>query len=158
MRSQSRLTFSVMVAFMTLSPGAPGASKDPSAQAEAEIRQRTREFVEGFNTGNVDLVMPFYADTYVDVNMRQPVQTKAERREYYRKIIERHDTRVDVTPEEIVVSPPYAFVRGTIRLDKKGADGAVAHRELRYMEVIRQFPDGWKAIWGMDAEIYPENR
>ena len=122
-----------------------------------EIRTMTREFVEGFNSGDVDRCMRFYADTYVDVNLRQPVQTKAERREYYRKIIERRDTKVEVIPEEIIVHGEYAFVRGTILETRTPAGGAPPQRlELRYMEVDRKFPDGWKAIWGMDADLYPD--
>jgi ketosteroid isomerase-like protein len=155
---RASIALCLLGAWLSLAAAAAGQSKDENARADAEIRQRTREFVQGFNTGDVDRIMPFYADTYVDVNMRNPIQTRAERREYYRKIIERRDTTVDVTPEEIIVSPPYAYVRGTIRLEKKTADGAKTRRELRYMEVIRSFPDGWKAIWGMDAEIYPEGR
>jgi ketosteroid isomerase-like protein len=64
----------------------------------AELLALAQEFVEGFNSGDVDRIMRFYADHYVDVNLEQPVQTKAERAEYYRKIIARGDTKVDVCP------------------------------------------------------------
>lgn len=124
----------------------------------AEIRRRTREFVEGFNSGDLDRIMQFYADRYVDVNLRQPVQSKAERREYYRKIVEPGDLQVEVTPEEILVSGSHAFARGTIALRRVTGGAAAPPRELRYMEVWQKFPDGWKSIWGMDAELYPERK
>jgi len=47
---------------------------------ETFLRNMAHEFEEGFNSGDVDRIMRFYADTYVDVNLRNPVQTKAERR------------------------------------------------------------------------------
>jgi len=39
------------------------------------LRNMAREFAEGFNSGDVDRLMRFYADRYVDVNLRNPVQT-----------------------------------------------------------------------------------
>lgn len=129
------------------------------APDEAAIRQATQEFVDGFNSGDVERIMHFYADTYTDVNLRQPVQSKEERAEYYRKIVARGDTKVDVVPDEIVVAGEYAFVRGTILLDRAGKDGEQPrHIELRYMEIWRKFPGGWKAIWGIDAESYPDGK
>jgi ketosteroid isomerase-like protein len=122
----------------------------------AELRHRTREFVEGFNSGDVDLVMRFYDDRYVDVNMSNPMQTWAERREYYRRIIERRDTRVAVTPEEIVVSGDYAVLRGTILLTPAGSDTTRGQRTLRYMELARRSSAGWKVIWGIDAAVYAQ--
>jgi nucleoside triphosphatase len=127
---------------------------EPAAD-EAEIRRRTRQFEEGFNRGNLDLMMQFYADAYIDVNLPRPEQTRAQRREYYRRLVERGDTRIRVTPVEIVVSGEYAFIRGTILLSRAGEGGAV-ERELRYVEVARLFPDGWKAIWGIDADVHPD--
>jgi len=125
---------------------------------EAEIRRLTREFVEGFNSGDLDRIMAFYADRYVDVNLSQPVQTKAERREYYRKIVEPGDVKVEVTPEEIIVTGQHAFVRGTIQLRRPSQKSDTPSRELRYIEVWQKFPDGWKSIWGMDAELYPDKK
>jgi ketosteroid isomerase-like protein len=122
----------------------------------AQIEALTRTFVDGFNSRDVDRVLSFYADRYVDVNLRRPVQTRAERREYFLKILERRDATVDVTPDEIIVHGEYAFVRGTILLHRTPKGAEPRETELRYMEVVRRFPEGWKAIWGMDAEIYPD--
>jgi len=131
-----------------------------TAEADkAAIKALTREFVEGFNSGDVDRLMRFYADAYVDMNMPQPVQTKEERAEYYEKIVARRDTRVSVQPDEIIVSGDYAIVRGTIFLFRLHQGEEQPQRiELRYMEVWRKFGDGWKAIWGMDAEPYPDKK
>jgi ketosteroid isomerase-like protein len=128
------------------------ADQAPNADV-AELLGLARDFVEGFNSGDVERIMRFYADRYVDVNLEQPVQTKAEREEYYRRIIERGDTKVDVRPEEIVVAGEYAFVRGTILLFRK-AESEKEPARLRYLEVARKYPDGWKAIWGLDAPIH----
>jgi ketosteroid isomerase-like protein len=121
----------------------------------AQLRALAREFVEGFNSGDVDRIMRFYADRYVDVNMEQPIQTKAERAEYYRKIIARGDTKVDVRPDEIIVAGEYAFVRGTILLFPVAeGERKPEPTRLRYVEVARKYPDGWKAIWGIDAPVH----
>jgi len=47
----------------------------------AKLRHIASEFAEGFNTGDVERIMCFYGDTYVDVNLRNPVQSRQERRE-----------------------------------------------------------------------------
>jgi ketosteroid isomerase-like protein len=39
---------------------------------EKFLRNMAHEFEEGFNSGDVDRIMRFYADTYVDVNLRNP--------------------------------------------------------------------------------------
>jgi ketosteroid isomerase-like protein len=125
----------------------------------AAIEALTREFVAGFNSGDVEPALRFYADSYVDMNLREPVQTRDQRREYLRKIVEPRNVRIEVVPAEIVVSGDHAFVRGTIRLHRlPGAGHAEETVELRYMELARKFPDGWKAIWGIDAEIYANGK
>ena len=106
------------------------------------------EFAAGFNTRDVDRIMRFYADRYVDVNLRHPVQTFAERRAYLQHVIGSGDLQVQVTPDEIWVHGDLALVRGTIRLVRSGAP-----TELRYLEVAHRSPDGWKAVWGMDGPI-----
>ena len=125
----------------------------------AAIKELTREVTAGFNSGDLDRVMKFYADNYVDVNLRRPRQSKQERREYYRKILERHDTKIEVTPEEIIVSGKHAFARGTLIVIRTPSDGGPPKRtELRYIEIWQKFADGWKSIWGMDAELYPDEK
>jgi ketosteroid isomerase-like protein len=145
----------VILLFAGLGLAAGPAVAKPQRNAAAEITALTREFVEGFNSGDVDRMMRFYAPQYVDVNMRNPHQTFAERREYYRKIVADGRTKVAVTPREIQVSGNHAFVWGSILLTR---DGEAKPRELRYVEVWRQYPDGWKSIWGMDAELYDTAR
>jgi ketosteroid isomerase-like protein len=131
-------------------------SRDDDAQA---IRTLTREFVAGFNSGDVDRIMRFYADRYVDVNLKNQVQTHEERAAYYKRIIDRRDTQVEVTPEEIIVDGDHAVARGTLlvfKLDGQGRRGEP--KELRYIEVWEKQPVGWKSIWGIDSEVYPESR
>jgi ketosteroid isomerase-like protein len=128
------------------------------ASDEALIRAATRGFVEAWNAGNLDRLLLFYADDYVDVNLPEPRQSKAERRAYLSRILERRDTTLDVSPDEVVVSGEHAFVRGTILLRRTRPDGASSTKRLRYVDVLRRFPQGWKAIWGIDAEVYPASR
>lgn len=128
---------------------------DSSAEDVAKLRHMAREFTEGFNSGDVERIMRFYGDTYVDVNLRRPVQSKAERSVYYRRVIERRGLHIEVVPDEIWVEGDLGFVRGTINLTrtapKPGEPPAI---ELRYLEIVRKDAAGnWKAVWGMDGSI-----
>jgi|SRR5882724_2748319 len=69
---------------------------------EKLLRNMVHEFEEGFNSGDVDSIMRFYADTYVDVNLRNPVQTKAERRVYYAQVMARPGIHLNVRPDVVV--------------------------------------------------------
>ena|SRR2546425_12961544 len=96
----------------------------PSTQCQAEdlakLRHMASEFTEGFNTGNVDRIMRFYGDTYVDINLRNPVQSWQERREYYAHVIRNGGFRVQVHRDEILIRGDFAFIRGSIELIKIG--------------------------------------
>jgi ketosteroid isomerase-like protein len=115
----------------------------------AALRQIAREFTEGFNSGDVDRIMRYYGERYVDVNLRNPVQNWAERREYYSSVI-RKGVKVNVKPAEIVVEGEFGFVRGSIEVTLP--DGKQS--ELRYLEIARKSDDGsWKMLWGMDGPV-----
>ena len=109
------------------------------------------EFTEAFNTGDVERLMQFYADTYVDQNLRSPVQTHAERRQYYAQVMQR-GLRVKVLPDEVMVEGNIGLVRGRVEL--RTAHGAEPPTELRYLEVARKSADGsWRVFWGMDGPV-----
>jgi len=44
--------------------------------------------------------MRICADRFVAVNLKNPVQTRSERAAYYRRLVERHDSEVEVAPED----------------------------------------------------------
>ena len=120
----------------------------------AALQEMAREFTEGFNSGDVDRLMKFYGVSYVDINLRQPVQSHEERKQYYKHAIRERGLRVHVYPDEIMVHGQIAFVRGRIELTRKDASGTgVSTTELRYLEIARKEPGGWKAIWGMDGPV-----
>lgn len=119
----------------------------------AQLQHMAREFAAGFNTGDVDRIMRFYGETYVDINLRQPVQTWAERRAYFAQVIAR-GVRVEVRPDDIQVHSDFAFVRGTVELVRPGAPADAARTEIRYLEIARRLADGsWQVMWGMDGPI-----
>jgi ketosteroid isomerase-like protein len=130
----------------------------PSTQTEAEdvakLRYIASEFAEGFNTGDVDRIMRFYGDTYVDINLRNAVQSWKERRQYYAQVIRDRGLRVQVQPDEILIRGDFAFIRGTIELTAASATGDSARKELRYLEIAQRKKDGsWQVMWGMDGPI-----
>lgn len=130
----------------------------PSPQSEpedvAKLRHIASEFEEGFNTGDVDRIMRFYGDTYVDVNLRNPVQSWSERREYYSQVIRKGGFRVQVRPDEILIRGEFAFIRGSLELTRGSGAGETGRTELRYLEIARRKPDGsWQVMWGMDGPV-----
>lgn len=130
----------------------------PSTQSESEdiakLRHMAREFEAGFNTGDVDRIMRFYGDTYVDINLRNPVQSRQERREYYSQVIRKGGFRVQVRPDDILIRGDFAFVRGTIELTRPPTAEVSGPTELRYLEIVERQPDGsWQVMWGMDGPI-----
>lgn len=122
---------------------------------EKFLRNAAHEFEEGFNSGDVERIMRFYGDTYVDENLRNPVQTKAERREYYARVMARPGIHIQVQPEEIMIRRDLAFVRGTIFLTQPASrTGEITKSELRYLEIYERVPGGnWQVIWGMDGPV-----
>jgi ketosteroid isomerase-like protein len=122
---------------------------------ERFLRDMAREFEEGFNSRDVERIMRFYGETYVDVNLRNPVQTKAERREYYTRVMQRPGIRLNVQPEDILIRGNLAFVRGTVLVTRTVPDrNDVERNELRYLEIAERTPNGsWQVIWGMDGPI-----
>jgi len=119
---------------------------------EKALRNIAHEFEEGFNSGDVDRLMRWYGDTYVDINLRNPVQSRAERREYYLKVMERPGIRLKVQPDDILVRGDAAFVRGSI-LVTEGAGAGQKRTELRYLEICERTKEGWRVLWGMDGPV-----
>jgi ketosteroid isomerase-like protein len=118
------------------------------------LRDMAHEFEEGFNRGDVDRIMRYYGDTYVDVNLRHPVQTHVARREYYAQVTRRPGLRIQVQPDDILIRGDLAFVRGTILLTRVSDAGEPIRTELRYLEVAeRTQHGGWQVLWGMDGPV-----
>jgi ketosteroid isomerase-like protein len=134
--------------------GAPERSWDVDEDVDF-LRNMAHEFEEGFNRRDLDRIMRFYGDTYVDVNLRNPVQTNAARREYYAHVMRRPGLRVQVQPDDILIRGDLAFVRGTILVTQVAGAGAEPTRtELRYLEVAERTPHGgWQVFWGMDGPV-----
>jgi ketosteroid isomerase-like protein len=129
----------------------------PHAASDADLTKLlaiAHEFTEAFKHADVDRVMQFYGDTYVDVNLRNPLQSHAERRQYYAQLM-KSGLRVAVQTDEVMVEGNVAFIRGRIEVrDPQAANENSGVRELRYVEVARKAANGsWQVIWGMDGPV-----
>jgi ketosteroid isomerase-like protein len=124
----------------------------------AKLLAIASEFTEAFDHADVDRVMQFYGDTYVDVNLRNPLQSHAQRRQYYAQLMKR-GLRVAVQTDEVMVEDNVAFIRGRIEVrDPQTTDENSGVRELRYVEVARKTANGsWQVIWGMDGPVQEWN-
>ena len=122
-------------------------AESPDVQA---LRKMAQEFEAGFNTGDVERIMRYYGDRYVDVNLRHPTHDHQQRREYYSSVI-RKGIRVRVVPHEIEVHGEWGFVWGHLEVTRSPGEPTV---ELRYLEISRKQPDGtWQVVWGMDGPV-----
>lgn len=72
----------------------------------AFLAQMARHFADGFNAGDVDRLMQYYGGEYVDVNLRTPVQSHAQRREYYLSVMRGGNVRLEVRPDDIHACGP----------------------------------------------------
>jgi ketosteroid isomerase-like protein len=125
-----------------------------NTQDIAALHLMAREFTEGFNKGDVARLMRFYADRYVDVNLRNPVQTHEERKAYYLHVMKTRNLRAEVRPADIIVEGDLAFIRGAILISRADSASEPHPTELRYLEIARRSSDGtWKAWWGMDGPV-----
>lgn len=131
----------------------------PTSTADSDLAQLlaiANEFTVAFEHADVDRVMRFYGDTYVDVNLRKSAQSHAERRHYYSHLMNL-GLRVAVVTDEVMIEGNIAIIRGRIDVrDPRLTDLPV--RELRYLEVARKQPSGaWKVVWGMDGPVQEWN-
>jgi len=110
----------------------------------AALRAIAHEFTEGWNSGDVDRIMRFYGERYVDINLRQPIQTQEERRQYYLDVMQRRRIRIDVRPDEILLEGSLAFIRGTIEISSPDN----SRTELRYLEIARKTSDDLGSMSG----------
>ena len=88
-------------------------------------------------------------------HLRNPVQTRSERREYYAKVMARPGIHLEVRPDDILIRGDLAFVRGTILRTQDAGRGAERSRvELPYLEICERVKDGtWRVMWGMDGPV-----
>jgi len=147
-----------LIGASTLASQSVGASNTKSTHAvasvERTIKDLTAEFVEGYNSGNVKRMMHLHGPTYVDVNLPNPRQTRVQRRDYYLKVLSRGDSRIEVVPQQIEVDGNRALVWGKLTIHNGPKNEHGKTQRLRYMEVWRKLPEGWRATWGMDAEVF----
>jgi ketosteroid isomerase-like protein len=104
---------------------------DSEAEDIAKLRDMAREFTEGFNSGDVDRIMRFYGDAYVDINLRSPVQSWQERRDYYSQVIRDGGFHVRVQPDEILIRGDFAAGSRQVILTHLLDRQKVARRPIR---------------------------
>jgi ketosteroid isomerase-like protein len=121
-----------------------------SSQDADDIRRITQDVTDGFNAGDVARMMRHYDDTYTDVNLPQPRQSRAERGAYYGQVIAK-GVKIAVEPRDIDVAGDRAIGWGDLNVLGEGGE---VLRRLRYLEIWRRTEDGWKAVCGMDSEVH----
>lgn len=126
------------------------------------IRLAKTMFREGYNRGNVDLVLSAFGDAFSDMSVACPSfygqEAPAVMRHRLRQLFAKYRARMVVTVFSIAIEGGFAFDRGQHALTltpKKG--GRPRTIRTRYLEIWRKNPEGqWKiAIYFDNLDMPP---
>ncbi len=115
--------------------------------AEAIIRTLHEESNVALSRGDVDSVMSVYADDVISMPPNQALLVgKAAIRSMWEGILSDYSIEASVSVQEVEVTGPWAFERGTYQmtLTPKGG-GPGIEDDGKYLDIVRRQPDGsWK--------------
>ena len=83
---------------------------------DTAIKSAISEFVNAYNSGNIDKVLEYYTHDLVKVRNGAPPETKLETGRRVAAVFDKFHSRVDVVTDEIQVSGNIAFTRGRFRV------------------------------------------
>jgi len=135
----------ILVVLLSVACG-PAATPDPAADRQA-IAAVSAKFAAAENGGNVEQMLPFFADDLIILSPNAPGLSGADRiaaatRAFYEAFM----VEVEYSSEEIVACEDWGFDRGTERFTltpKSG--GAPISVNGKYLWLYRRQPDGsWK--------------
>jgi ketosteroid isomerase-like protein len=118
---------------------------------EGEIKRAIDEFVNAYNSGDIDAVLACYGDDLVKLRQGAPPETKPEVARRVAEVFKNFHSRVDVKNEEILVAGELAFTRGSFRVTltpKAGGESQTINR--RYLELWRKENGRWLVVRTMD--------
>jgi ketosteroid isomerase-like protein len=144
------IALTLLLAGCTQKP-APATAADLAAQ-EAEVRQFLTHVEDSFNSGNFDEFMKVFASDAIQLSPNEPDTVGADAiRKAYETALATMDIKVKFHTDEIVVSGPYAFERGTYELDiRNRVDGAQVAKVInRHIHILKKQADGQWQTWRM---------
>jgi len=125
--------------------------------AEAEITEIRDGFSQAYASGDVETLVGFYDEQYVDASSGSALRGKTDMRATFDSTFARYDGLLDIRPDEVLVNHGWAIERGAFTLqltDRSSGDRIVSHR--RYLEILVHRPGyGWRIFRDLDNEFPP---
>jgi ketosteroid isomerase-like protein len=123
-----------------------------SLTVEEEIRRAIDEFINAYNSGDIQAVLATYGDDLIKLRQGAPPETKPEVARRVAEVFNKFHSRVDVSNEEILVAGELAFTRGSFRvtLTPKAGGGETQTIDRRYLELWRKENGRWLVVRTMD--------
>ena len=116
-----------------------------------EIKRSIDEFVNAYNSGDIDAVLACYGDDLIKLRQGAPPETKPEVARRVAEVFTKFHSRVDVSNDEILVSGELAFTRGSFRVTlTPKAGGETQTIDRRYLELWRKENGRWLVVRTMD--------
>lgn len=145
-------TLSLALALSACAQKPTPAPEAELAAQQAEVRQFLTQVEESFNAGNFDEFMKVFASDAIQLSPNEPDTVGADAiRKVYETALASMDIKVKFHTDEIVVSGPYAFERGTYELDVRNrVDGAQVAKVInRHIHILKKQADGQWQTWRM---------
>lgn len=138
-------TLSILAVAASLSAQAPGTDADTAA-----IRQIWVNYAAFAEKGDGQSWLSQYDAQGIQMRPDAPSRTKAELDAQvpgaFKARAEANDTKMSITPLEVVVAGPWAYSRGTYTQDLTAkATGQTVHVDGKFLTIFRKQPDGsWR--------------
>jgi ketosteroid isomerase-like protein len=141
------------IAGLALSAGLSGCSGPTEPQFgipdQQALRQATTELEAAFNAGEVEKILPLYADNSVFMPPNKPLlRGRAPLRSYYDAMLNAGSTDLKLTPGDLAGHGPLAYESGAYSM----MNGSIRDRG-KFLFVFRNLGGNWKieyASWSSD--------
>ena len=153
------LSLFILLSIVACAPAAEEAVEEPdTTEADVEaINKVLGDYESALNAGNLDSVMPLYADDAVLMPLNAPVQVgeQAIRAFYQTNIFEQLTLDLTFTPAETEILGEWAFVRADITGTVTDKDSIEPDQvDNKAMFLLRQDDDG---SWKIARYIFNDN-
>ena len=127
----------------------PAAMNDDRTQ----ILQSIDRFVAAYNAGDVEALLPLYAEDLIKLGHGRAAESKADVAARLRASFEQYNRHLEAGIDEFEIAGDLAYTRGWIRITLTPKSGGAPLRvERRSLEIWRKRAGRWVATRTMDNE------
>ena len=119
----------------------------------AQILQAIDGFVAAYNAGNIDALLPLYADDLIKLSQGRAAESKVEVAARLHALFAQYDRCLEAGIDELEILGDLAYTRGWIKITLTPKAGGTPLRvERRSLEIWRKRGGRWVAVRTMDNE------